>query len=463
MDCRNPLCHTIYNHIETKIMNEKIVVLGAGESGLGAAKLAKKQGFRVFVSDHLKMDNKRRETFQKLDVQWEEGGHNFQHMTDARLVVKSPGVPNSSPIIKELRSSGKLIISEIEFAARYTKATIIGITGTNGKTTTTMMTYRMLKRAGKKVAIAGNIGNSFAHQVATGSFDYFVLEISSFQLDDIYDFCPQVGVITNVTKDHLDRYNHNFEDYLKAKLRISENQTRGDFLILNVDDYNLKKSIKKIKSSPQILPVSYGELSEGVYQDHNSIFIKREQQFSRIDLTGLPLYGKHNVYNSMFASAVANVLKISDKDIRDSLISFKGAPHRMEKVLTIRKVDYINDSKGTNINATYFALDSINTPIIWIAGGIDKGNDYTELLPLVRKKVKGIVCLGKDNKNLISFFSPVVDILCSTQSMEEAVKTCYKAAEYHDSVLLSPSCASFDLFKNYEDRGDQFKNSVRKL
>ncbi|MCY4300089.1 MAG: UDP-N-acetylmuramoyl-L-alanine--D-glutamate ligase [Flavobacteriaceae bacterium] len=442
---------------------EKIVVLGAGESGIGAAMLAKKQGYEVLVSDVMKIGEKRKKIIKKLAVQWEEGGHNIDSMSDAKMVVKSPGISNSSPIIKKLKSSGKLVISEIEFAARYTDATIIGITGTNGKTTTTMMTYQILKKAGKNVAMAGNIGNSFARMVATGAFDYYVLEISSFQLDDIYDFCPKVGVITNVASDHLDRYDYSFENYLNAKLGIAKNQTKGEFLILNVDDYHLKKSIQRLKSTPQIIPVSYDSLPSGVFYHQKGIHYRRNGQTCRIDITDLPVYGKQNVYNSMFASAVANVLKISNKDIRESLMSFKGAPHRMEKVLTIGKVDYINDSKGTNINATYFALDSIKSPIIWIVGGIDKGNDYHELLPLVRKKVKAIVCLGKDNEKLISFFSPISDIVCATQSMSEAVKACYRVAEYHDTVLLSPSCSSFDLFKNYEDRGHQFKEAVRKL
>ena len=445
------------------MMSEKLVVLGAGESGLGAAMLAKKQGYRVFVSDHVKIDYKRKKTIKKLALQWEEGGHNISQMSDAKIVVKSPGIPNSSPIVKELKSNGKLVISEIEFAARYTDATIIGITGTNGKTTTTMMTYQILKRAGKNVAMAGNIGNSFARLVATGTFDYYVLEISSFQLDDIYDFCPKIGVITNVSNDHLDRYDYSFEDYLNAKLGISKNQSKGEFLILNVDDYHLKKSIRQLKSTPQIIPVSYDSLPRGVFYQYKSINIKRNGYSSRIDITSLPVYGKQNVYNSMFASAVANVLEISNKDIRESLMAFKGAPHRLERVLTVGKVDYINDSKATNINATYFALDSIQSPIIWITGGIDKGNDYDELLPLVRKKVKAIVCLGKDNEKLISFFNPISDIICSTESMNEAVQVCYRAAAYHDTVLLSPGCSSFDLFKNYEDRGNQFKNAVRKL
>ncbi len=463
MDFRNHLRHFIHHHLETEMKSEKLLVLGAGESGLGAAMLAKKQGFQVFVSDHLKIDDKRKKTIKKLAIPWEEGGHDMALMSDARIVVKSPGIPNSTPIIKELKSKGKVVISEIEFAARYTDATIIGITGTNGKTTTSMMTYQILKKAGKNVAIAGNIGNSFARMVATGSFDYYVLEISSFQLDDIYDFCPKVGVITNVSSDHLDRYDYSFEDYLNAKLSISKNQTKGEFLILNVDDYHLKKSMRKLKSSPQIIPVSYDPLPRGVFHQHKSIFIKRNEHETKVDMTDLPVYGKQNVYNSMFASAVANVLNISNKDIRDSLMSFKGAPHRLEKVLTIGKVDYINDSKATNINATYFALDSIQSPIIWIVGGIDKGNDYHELLPLVRKKVKGIVCLGKNNEKLISFFSPVSEIICSTDSMPQAVQACYKVAEYHDTVLLSPSCSSFDLFRNYEDRGNQFKQAIRKL
>ena len=318
MDIRNHLCHFIYYHIETEMKREKLLVLGAGESGLGAAMLAKKQGFQVFVSDHLKIEDKRKKTIEKLAIEWEEGGHHLALMSEARIVVKSPGIPNSIPIIKELKSKGKLVMSEIEFAARYTDATIIGITGTNGKTTTSMMTYQILKKAGKNVAIAGNIGKSFARMVATSNFDYYVLEISSFQLDDIYDFCPKVGVITNVSSDHLDRYDYSFEAYLNAKLRISKNQTKGEFLILNVDDYHLKKSIRKLKSSPEIIPVSYDSLRMGVFHQHKSIIIKRKERETKVDMTDLPVYGKQQVYNSMFASAVANVLNISNKDIRDS-------------------------------------------------------------------------------------------------------------------------------------------------
>lgn len=446
-------------------MMDKVVVIGAGESGVGAAILAKKEGYKVFVSDSGKVQKKHRKSLKDNAITWEERQHSYEMMADADLVIKSPGISNAAPVIQELKSKGAMVISEIEFAARFTNATIIGITGSNGKTTTSMMTYQILKTAGKRVALAGNIGESFARKVAMGGYEYYVLEISSFQLDDIYEFSPMVAIITNVTEDHLDRYDYSFEKYLQAKLRINKNQKRGEFLIFNVDDYNLRLAVDALTTKAKLVPVSYeNKVSGGVYYEDQSIVIDADKKNNeRINVADVPFTGKHNTYNSMFASAVANILDITKEDIRESFRTFKGAPHRLEKVLTIAKTEYINDSKATNVNATYYALDSISTPILWIVGGIDKGNDYTALLPLVRTKVKGIVCLGKDTKKIVSFFSPVSDIICTTESMEEAVKVCYEKADYYDTVLLSPCCASFDLFEDYQDRGRQFKTAVRRL
>ena len=445
-------------------MKEKIVILGAGESGLGTAILAKKQGFDVFVSEQGAINATAKKTFDELDVVWEEGMHSFSKMSDANWIMKSPGIPSNAPIVSQLKLIKTPVVSEIEFAARYTSATLIGVTGSNGKTTTSLLTYHILIEAGFDVGLAGNIGNSFAREVAENDHEYYVLEISSFQLDDIHEFTPHIGVITNVTPDHLDRYDHNFNNYLKSKLRITKNQKQRDFLIFNSDDPILKPVVKESLTEAKLH--GFGFEASGLNKTHytsDKITIETEKEKTMINTLEFPLSGRHNLLNAMAASTIASLLQISKATIRESLLNFKGAPHRLEPVLKIQNISYINDSKATNINSVFYALESMKSSTVWIVGGVDKGNDYEVLLPLVREKVKGIICLGIDNHKLLEVFGPVIDIIVETQSMSEAVKIAHKIAQKDDQVLLSPACASFDLFKNYEDRGDQFKEAVRNL
>ena len=445
-------------------MKEKIVILGAGESGLGTAILAKKQGFDVFVSEQGAINATAKKTFDELGVVWEEGMHSFSKMSNANWIMKSPGIPSNAPIVSQLKLIKTPVVSEIEFAARYTSATLIGVTGSNGKTTTSLLTYHILIEAGFDVGLAGNIGNSFAREVAENDHEYYVLEISSFQLDDIHEFTPHIGVITNVTPDHLDRYDHNFNNYLKSKLRITKNQKQRDFLIFNSDDPILKPVVKELLTEAKLH--GFGFEASGLNKTHytsDKITIETEKEKTMINTLEFPLSGRHNLLNAMAASTIASLLQISKATIRESLLNFKGAPHRLEPVLKIQNISYINDSKATNINSVFYALESMKSSTVWIVGGVDKGNDYEVLLPLVREKVKGIICLGIDNHKLLEVFGPVIDIIVETQSMSEAVKIAHKIAQKDDQVLLSPACASFDLFKNYEDRGDQFKEAVRNL
>jgi len=445
-------------------MDKKVVVLGAGESGMGAALLAKKKGFKVFVSDQNDFSKESKAFFQKEGIEWESGRHNLAAMENAEWVIKSPGIPSDIPLVKSLKEKGLAIVSEIEFAAQYTSATLIGITGTNGKTTTTLLTYQILKDAGLNVGLAGNIGTSFAKQVATTNFDFYVLEISSFQLDDIREFAPHIAVITNITPDHLNRYNYRLEDYVQSKLKITQNQNEKDFFLFNSEDPILKKALAKASIKAKKIPLAGVKKGEdGSYLQENNITIQLDNKTTMINTVQFPLTGRHNLLNAMAASTVARLLDIRKESIRESLTHFKGAPHRMEKVLTIQHVQYINDSKATNINATFFALESMDSPFVWIVGGVDKGNDYEILLPLVRKKAKAIICLGVDNEKLRNTFEKVTDIFIETQSMSEAVKIAHKVAVPKDTVLLSPACASFDLFQNYMDRGDQFKEAIRNL
>ena len=444
-------------------MISKIVILGAGKSGVGAAILGKKKGYDVFVSEKKEIDVNLKDFLNEQGIQWEAGKHSIEAMKSADFIIKSPGISSHSNIIKKLIHEGKDIISEIEFASRFTSAILIGITGTNGKTTTTMLTYKILKDAGLNVGIAGNIGDSFAFQVAKNDFDYYVLEISSFQLDDICEFAPHISVITNITPDHLDRYNYNFDKYIKSKLKILRNQSEKDFFLFNAEDSVLKKLIKRENLKPYQIPLGVRKDLEGVSINKDQIIIKHKKKKIMINSVQFSLSGRHNLLNAMAASTIGSLLDVSKESIRDSLCHFKGAPHRMEKVLTIQHVEYINDSKATNINATFFAIDSIKGPLVWIVGGVDKGNDYNELLTMVRKKAKAIICLGLDNEKLRNTFESISEIFIETQSMIEAVKIAYKVSEAKDTVLLSPACASFDLFKNYEDRGNQFKNAVRNL
>ena len=445
-------------------MREKLVVLGAGESGVGAAILAKKQGFDVFLSDNKSITEELQVILEEESISWEAGTHTLATMKGARIVVKSPGIPDSISLIQELKSQGSAIVSEIEFASQYTNATLIGITGTNGKTTTTLLTYEILKNAGLNVGIAGNIGTSFARQVAQEEFDYYVLEISSFQLDNIKNFAPHIAVITNITPDHLNRYNDSLEEYIKAKLKITQNQSQKDFFLFNSDDPILSEALVHHQANSKKISFGFEEkekLTTTHQQDH--FILKKRNKEIMINTAQFTLAGRHNLLNAMAAATIGSILDISKESIRESLTHFKGAPHRMEKVLSIQRVNYINDSKATNVNATYFALESIDTPLVWIVGGVDKGNEYDTLLPIIRTKAKAIICLGVDNDKLKETFEGITDIFIETQSMSEAVKISHKVAAPRDTVLLSPACASFDLFKNYEDRGDQFKNAVRNL
>ena len=445
-------------------MKKKLVVLGAGESGIGAALLGKQQGYDVFLSDKNKISSSLQKLLTEKGIRWEEGQHSQEAMRGASFAVKSPGIPGDIPLLNALKKEGIRIVSEIEFAAQSTDATLIGITGTNGKTTTTMMTYQILKDAGYNVGLAGNIGRSFAQQVAEGDYEYFVLEISSFQLDDIEQFAPHIAVITNITPDHLDRYHYDFTAYIQAKLKITQNQTPKNFFLFNADDKVLVKATQDYPIKAQQIPFGTKPQDNlGSYIKEDQLILKNKNQTTMISSLEFPFSGRHNLLNALSAATVADILSIKKESIRESLTHFKGAPHRMEKVLTIQHVHYINDSKATNINATYFALESIQSPLIWIVGGVDKGNDYHALMPLVRKKAKAIICLGVDNTKLRAAFEGVAEVFLETELMTEAVKIAHKLAAPKDTVLLSPACASFDLFKNYEDRGDQFKAAVRNL
>lgn len=445
-------------------MKEKLIVLGAGESGIGAAILGKQKGYEVFLSEKNEIPVSLQNSLNDKGIRWESGQHSLASMEGASIAVKSPGIPGNIPLLDGLRANGTRIISEIEFAAQSTSATLIGITGTNGKTTTTMMTYEILKNAGLNVGLAGNIGMSFAKQVAEEDYEFYVLEISSFQLDDIDQFAPHIALITNITPDHLDRYDYSFEAYIQAKLKITTNQTSKNFFLFNADDEILVSALKDYKTSAQ--KVSFGSSpieTTGSYLKDTQLILKKQNQTTMIQSVEFPFSGRHNLLNALAAATIGDLLSINKESIRESLTHFKGAPHRMENVLSIQRVQYINDSKATNINATYFAVESVQTPLIWIVGGVDKGNDYKILLPLIRKKAKAIICLGVDNSKLRDAFEGTSEVFIETESMTEAVKIAHKLAEPKDTVLLSPACASFDLFKNYEDRGDQFKAAVRNL
>ncbi|MDF0708075.1 UDP-N-acetylmuramoyl-L-alanine--D-glutamate ligase [Flagellimonas okinawensis] len=442
----------------------RLVILGGGESGVGTAILGKQKGFEVFVSDKGEIKEKYKEVLEHFEIEWESGEHTESKILNADMVMKSPGIPDKVPLVKAIIEKGIPVISEIEFASKYTDATLIGITGSNGKTTTTMMTNHLLKNGGLNVGMAGNIGDSYAKMVAEQNFDHYVLEISSFQLDGIEGFKPHIAVITNITPDHLDRYDYKFENYIASKFRIAINQDENDYLIYDADDEVIGDWLDKHPVRSKLLPFSVKtKLAEGAWLEDRTIKIKLENKTLEMSEDILALEGQHNVKNSMAASMAAMLVKVRKETIRQSIQSFQGVPHRLENVLKINHVEYINDSKATNVNATFYALDGIKRPIVWIVGGVDKGNDYSELMPLVREKVKAIVCLGVDNSKLIDAFGNVIDLMVETYSMEEAVKVAYKVAERGDAVLLSPACASFDLFKNYEDRGDQFKNAVKNL
>ena len=442
---------------------KRLVVLGGGESGVGAALLGKEKEYDVFLSDAGKIAKKYKDVLRHNEIEWEDEGHTESKILNADVVVKSPGIPDHVPLIQKLNEATISVISVIEFAALFTSASIVGITGSNGKTTTTLMVHQILSRAGLDVAIGGNIGDSFAKQVLNNNANY-VLELSSFQLDGIETFRPHIAIITNITPDHLDRYDYKFENYIASKFRIVMNQTSDDYLIYDADDEVIVSYIKNHKIQSTLVPFSLSrKVTNGTYLEQNKIIIEINNRDIIMPTTNLALEGKHNIKNAMAASTVAHLLKIRKATIRESLEGFQGAEHRLEQVLTINKVKYINDSKATNVNATYYALESMNTPTVWIVGGVDKGNDYKALFPFVNEKIKAIICLGKDNEALFDAFGNMVDNIIETQSMSEAVQIAYKIASSGEAVLLSPACASFDLFENYEDRGHQFKAAVRKL
>lgn len=443
---------------------KRLVILGAGESGVGTALLGKQKGYEVFVSDKQKIKEKYKEVLIHNEITWEEESHTEALIMNADLVMKSPGIPEKAPIVQKLVEKGVAVISEIEFAAQFTNATIIGITGSNGKTTTASLTHHILKQAGLNVGLAGNIGQSFAAQVAEGNREFYVLELSSFQLDGIINFRPHIAVLTNITEDHLDRYDYKFENYIASKFQIVKNQKETDFFIYDADDKVINSSIENYPIASQKLPFSLQKkMKYGATIENENITITIDNKTIQMPTKSLELQGNHNLKNAMAASTVAKLLNIRKATIRESLENFHGVEHRLETVLKIQNVTYVNDSKATNVNATFYALDSMTTPTVWILGGIDKGNNYKELLPLVNEKVKAIICLGLDNEKIINAFGNIVSVITETYSMKEAVQFAYKLSERGDTVLLSPACASFDLFENYEDRGRQFKEAVRNL
>jgi UDP-N-acetylmuramoylalanine--D-glutamate ligase len=445
-------------------MNKKIVILGAGESGAGSAVLAQKHGFEVFVSDKGQIKENFREILEKHNIKWEEGNHSEAIILSADEIIKSPGIPENAPIIKMIHEKGIPVISEIEFAGRYCEGVKICITGSNGKTTVTNLIHHILNKAGKKAAMTGNVGNSFAMAVAEGTYDYYVIELSSFQLDGMYDFKADIAVLMNITPDHLDRYDHNFQNYIDSKFRVTQNMKKDDFLIYWEGDPVIKSELSKKIYEMTLMPFS-DEIKEGMaaYIENNDLIIDYQNKTNLMTIHDFALKGRHNTYNSMAAAIAGKILNIRKEVIRESLADFQGVEHRLEPVITVCGINFINDSKATNVNSTWYALECMENEIIWIVGGVDKGNDYSELFPIVIKKVKAIVCLGKDNKKIIEAFKDKIPTIVETTSMEEAVRSSYYLAKKGETVLLSPACASFDLFKNYEDRGRQFKQAVRNL
>ena len=436
---------------------KKLVVLGGGESGIGAALLAKNNNYDVFVSDKGTISDK--EILTNNDIKWEEGSHSMEEILAATEVVKSPGIPDTIPLVRELISVGIPVISEVEFAYRYTNAKIIAITGSNGKTTTTLLVGHILKNAGFDVLVAGNIGTGFAKSISERDYDYIVLELSSFQLDGISAFTADIAILLNITPDHLDRYDNNFDHYIQSKLRITHNQTSDNVLIYNYDDENIRN---KIKTEAKKIPFSLTEkFDEGAFYNNEQINININK--NKMTIQELALQGKHNVYNSMAAAVASRVLEVKDFITRQSLLDFQNVEHRLEHVINVHGIEFINDSKATNINSVWFALESMHKDTVWIVGGVDKGNDYKELLSLVKSKVKAIVCIGENTENIHKVFEGHVDEIVNAKSMNEAVGYSYQLANKGDVVLLSPACASFDMFTNFENRGLEFKKSVRSL
>jgi UDP-N-acetylmuramoylalanine--D-glutamate ligase len=445
-------------------MSKRIVILGAAESGVGAAILARKQGFDVFVSDLGTIKEKYKKELTDRQFDFEEGIHSEDKILNADLVIKSPGIPDKAPLIKKLKGKNIPVISEIEFAGRYTSAKKICITGSNGKTTTTLLTYHMLKKAGYNVGLAGNVGQSLAWQVAEQQFDYYVIELSSFQLDGMVDFKAEIAVLLNITPDHLDRYEYKMQNYVDSKFRIAQNQTAEDVFIWCSDDPVLKDEMTKREIPARCAAFGLGlPPAEGAGIIDNNMIINWKQNTFTMSILDIALQGNHNTYNSMAAGISGMAVNIRNETIRESLSDFKGVEHRLERFLKVHGIEFINDSKATNINSTWYALESMTQPTVWIVGGIDKGNDYSQLTELVKKKVKAIVCLGVDNSKILEAFKHIGIDMVETQSMQDAVRSAYFLAKNGDTVLLSPACASFDLFENYEDRGHQFKIAVKEL
>ena len=448
-------------------MKDRIVILGAGESGVGAALLARAKGYDVFVSDQSPISLKSKEILTANEISFEEGKHSEDLILNADLIVKSPGIPDKAVIIQKIHQKNIPVIAELEFASRYTKAKFIGITGTNGKTTTTLLLYHLLREAGLKVGLAGNVGASLAKQVIDDDYDYYVVEISSFQLDDMYDFRPHVSILLNITPDHLDRYDYSLEKYASSKMRIVQNQDMDNYFIFFQDDPLIQKSVKLILEKTNALPVSIEKnLETGAFKKEEELVFKLESVIGKnfnIKLSESPLTGIHNAINTMSAILAAMVVGAEEAQVKNALGTFKNAPHRLEVVGEINKVKFINDSKATNVDAVYYALEGFKEPLVWIAGGVDKGNDYEQILPFVKRNVKALVCLGKDNGPLKSFFSNIIPVEEEKNSMEGAVEKAFTLAKAGDIILLSPACASFDLFQNYEDRGEQFRKAVKEL
>ena len=443
---------------------KRIVILGAGESGAGSAVLAQKQGFDVFVTDSGVIKDKYREILTSHKIAFEEGKHSLELILNSAEVIKSPGLHEDNPVVIAVREKKIPVISEIEFAGRYTDAVKICVTGSNGKTTTTNLISHMMKKAGLNVAMTGNVGNSFALAVAEGGHDYYVIELSSFQLDGMYDFKADIAILMNITPDHLDRYDHEMQNYVDSKMRVIRNQTSADYFIWCADDPVTIREVEKRTLLSHSLPFSL-DRSEGMaaFIENDNLILDITQKTSLMTIHDLALKGRHNTYNSMAAAIAGKVLNIRKETIRESLTDFQGVEHRLESVIMVAGINFINDSKATNVNSTWYALECMKTEVIWIAGGVDKGNDYSELNSVVKEKVKAIVCLGKDNQKIINSFTGLVPTIVETTSMEEAVRSAYYLAHKGDTVLLSPACASFDLFNNYEDRGHQFKMAVRNL
>jgi len=444
---------------------EKIVVLGAGESGTGAAILAIEKGLDVFVSDNGKIKDKYKKLLDSYRIEYEEKGHSQKKILLADEVIKSPGIPDDIELISKLKKKQTPIISEIEFAGRYTRAVKICITGSNGKTTTTSLIFHMMKKAGLNVGMTGNVGNSLAKQVAIEDYDYYVIELSSFQLDNMYNFKADIAVLMNITPDHLDRYGYDFDRYVDSKFRVIRNQGKNDSFIFCGDDEIILRELKKREIAGNLLSFSLDKSeNQASFIQNNMIHTKTDKnKIMKMTIDELALLGKHNIYNSMAASIAGQVLHIRKETIRESLSDFQGVEHRLEPFIKVHGIWFVNDSKATNVNSTWYALESMKTPVVWIVGGIDKGNDYSGLISLVKEKVKAIICLGKDNSKIHKAYDEIVADVVDSGSMEEAVRTSYYYGKKGDTVLLSPACASFDLFDNYEDRGRQFKKAVRNL